>query len=136
MPRARSSVEEWWFAAILNAKPNGLSGLELPRGLRRPIYGDISGDVDHRREALQRHRGDRLEDLLVVPAGLAGFLVEVHRGAAVLDQCLEVAQQRRLARVLGVELARRRYLVERQPGCPGRARVDGGGRLGVVGLGG
>src|SRR5689334_3883084 len=53
MPRARSSVEEWWCTAIRDAQLNALGGPELPGGLRSPVYGDVSRDVDHGREALQ-----------------------------------------------------------------------------------
>src|SRR5512132_2131324 len=87
--------------------------LERPGVLGGAVDGDVAGDVDHGGEALEGDVGDRLEDLLVGPAGLAGLLVQVHRRlAAALDEGLEVAQERRLALVAGVELARERQLVE------------------------
>ena len=65
--------------------------------------------------------GDRLEQLLVGPAGLARLLVQVHRRvAALLEQRAQVAQQRRLARVGGVPVAgaRRPRRCRRRPGAP------------------
>ena len=48
---------------------------------------------------------DRLQDLLVLPAGLARLLVQVALGRAVrLEQRLDEAEQRRLLLVVGVEL--------------------------------
>src|SRR5215211_9381118 len=56
------------------------------RVLDRAVDGDLAGDVDHRDQRLERHVRDRLEQLLVGPAGLARLLVQVHRReAALLD---------------------------------------------------
>src|SRR5205085_6181455 len=71
--------------------PGPLRGLELPCFLDRAVGGYLAGDVDPRREGLERGIGHRLEDLLVVPSGLARLLVEVHRRSALLgDDGLEV----------------------------------------------
>src|SRR6201995_5264296 len=124
---ARLRLCLWWKA---------LRGLERPRGLLRAIDGDLPGDVDHRGEHLERQRGDRLEDLLVVPARLACLLMQVHRGsAAVLEQRLAVAQQGRFTRVTGVEVTRLRDLIEVEARCTRGARVRRDARLGVVVLG-
>ena len=64
---------------------------------RGAVDRHLAGDVDHRREALERHRRDRLEDLLVVPAASRASSWRCIGGPAVLQQRLEVAQQRRLA---------------------------------------
>src|SRR4051812_15155865 len=86
------------------------------RLLDGPVDGDVTGHVDHRREALERGVADRLQDLLVAPAGLARLLVEVHRGAAaLLEELLDVAQQRRLSLVARVELSSQGDLVEPEP---------------------
>ena len=61
--------------------------------LTRSVDWHLTGHIDHRGEALQGYRGDRFEDLLVVPAGLTRLLVEVHGSpAALLQHRLEVAQ--------------------------------------------
>src|SRR5205085_7658857 len=84
----------------------GSCGLKLARGLRGAVDGNLPGDVDHRGEHLQRHRRNPLQDLLVVPTGLASLLVQVHgRAAVLLEDRLEVAQQRRLTWILGGELS-------------------------------
>ena len=73
--------------------------------LDRPVPGHVAGAGDEVREGVQRHVRHGLEDLLVLPARLACLLVEVERRRPVaLEQRLDVAQQRRLALVVGVEL--------------------------------
>src|SRR3954449_7177357 len=109
-----------------------LRGLELPCFLDGPVGRHPAGDVDPGREGLERGVRNRLEDLLVVPAGLARLLVEVHRRRAGLrDDGLEVAQQRRLALVTRVPLARQRDVVELQACRTRGARVQCQARLGV-----
>jgi hypothetical protein len=62
--------------------------------------------------------------------------VQVHRRvAALLDQRAQVAQQRRLARVGGLPVARRGDLVDADAGVPGGARVDRDPGLAAVVLG-
>jgi hypothetical protein len=100
------------------------------------VDGNLARDVHHCREGLERDDGHRLEQLLVGPPRLAGLLVEVHRGVtALLDQRAEIAQQRRLARILGVPLAREGDLVDAQPRLARRARADGEPRPAAVVLG-
>src|SRR5438094_2011269 len=70
----------------------GLGGAQRPRLLDGSVDRHVAGDVDHRGEALERHEGDRLEDLLVGPAGLAGLLDQVGGQRARTGQRL--AQQR------------------------------------------
>src|SRR4051794_31947787 len=107
-----------------------------PRVLPRAVDRYLPRDVHHRREGLHGRRRDRLEDLLVGPAGLARLLVEVHRGLRLrLDERLEVAQQRRLALVARVPLLGERDLVQGETGLTGRAAVHLVARLGVVVLG-
>jgi len=56
---------------------------------------------------------DRLEDLLIGPVRLARLLVEVPVGRArLLEQALDVAQQRRLTLVGRIEIPRERDLVD------------------------
>ena len=80
--------------------------------------------------------GDRLEDLLVLPAGLARLLVDVQRrGAVALEQRLDVPEQRGLALVAGVELARQRDLVDAQAGVAAGAQERGQRVLAALVLG-
>src|SRR3954452_11339130 len=137
-PRASPVARAWrLMARKRSAAGSGRScGPQAPRVLPRSVDGYLAGDVHHRREGLERRGGDRLQDLLVAPAGLARLLVEVHRRLGLaLDEGLEVAQERRLALVAGVPLAGQRDLVEREPGLPRRAAVHRRAGLGVVVLG-
>ena len=96
-----------------------------------PSTGHLARDVDHGGERLERHVGDRLEQLLVAPAGLARLLVQVHRGVpALLEQRAQVAQQRRLALVGGLPVARGGDLVDADAGLARRAQVDRDARAG------
>src|SRR5438270_10884344 len=96
------------------------------------VYRHVSGDVDRRRKGLEAHVGQRLEDLLVGPAGLARLLVEVERGPALLlDDGLQVAQQRRLTLVARVELAGELDLVEAQSARARHPAVHGEPGLGA-----
>ena len=80
--------------------------------------------------------GDRLEQLLVAPARLARLLVQVHRRVpALLEQRAQVAQQRRLARIGGLPVARRGDLVDADAGRARGARVDREPGLAAVVLG-
>src|ERR1700744_3859376 len=53
-----------------------LRGLERARLLAGTVDRHLAGDVDHRRKALQRHRRDRFQQLLIVPARLTRLLVQ------------------------------------------------------------
>src|SRR3954463_7653894 len=69
---------------------------------------------------------DRLEDLLVGPAGLPCLLVQMKGRVAVGFQGrLQVLEQRGLLGIAGGEAARTRDLVEPEPGAAGRPRVLG-----------
>jgi hypothetical protein len=90
-----------------------LRGLERPGVLGGAGDGHLSGDVDHRGEGLDGAVGDGLEELLVTPAGFAGLFVEMLRRPTALDeQRLEVAQQRRMVRIVRAPLARAGDLVQ------------------------
>ena len=122
--------------AKISAAGKALGGLQRSRCLTRAIDRNLTGNVDHRREALKRNRRDRFQDLLVVPTRLARLLMEMHRRpAAVLEDRLQVAQQRRLTLILGAEVARQRNLVQGQPDTAGRTRVQLDPGLRVVVLG-
>src|SRR3954452_20976593 len=95
------------------------------RILHGAVGRDVAGDVDHGGEGLERHHGDRLEQLLVGPAGLARLLEQVAGALALLGERAQIAQQRRLARVPGVSLAGEGELVEAQTRLPARAGVEG-----------
>ena len=68
------------------AQPGTLRCLQGARHLAGPVDGNFSRDVDHRGKALERYGCDRLQNLLVVPARLAGLLMEVHCRAALLSR--------------------------------------------------
>src|SRR4051794_41153392 len=86
---------------------------QRPRVFDRPVRRHVAGDVDHRGEALERHERDRLEQLLLGPACLAGLLDEVRGQRARARQLgLQHLQQRELARVHARPLLGRRDLVE------------------------
>ena len=74
--------------------------LAAARLLDGAVDRDVAGDVDHRGEALQRDERDRLQELLVGPAGLARLLVQVRAAArrCSVTSGSQVAQQRGLAR--------------------------------------
>src|SRR3954449_10941516 len=92
-------------------------GAQPPRVLPGAVDRYLPRDVHHRGERLHRRGGDRLEDLLVRPAGLARLLVEMHRRLGLcLHERAEVAQERGLALVARVPLLRERDLVEREAG--------------------
>jgi len=88
--------------------------------------------MDHRRERLERHHGDRLEQLLVAPARLARLLEQVARAGALLGERTQIPQQRGLAVVARVPLAGERELVEAEAGLAPGAAVEREPGLGAV----
>src|SRR4029078_10175349 len=94
-----------------------LGGLGEPGILGRPVVRDLARAGHEVSEGRERHVGERLEDLLVLPAGLARLLLEVTLGRAIgLEYSLDEAEQRGLLLVVGVELARQRDLVHAEAG--------------------
>ena len=82
-----------------------------------PSFGTSPARVTRFPKVASATWATRLEDLLVLPAGLARLLVEVAlRRAVRLEQRLDEAEQRGLLLVIGVELARERDLVHAEPG--------------------
>src|SRR5918992_2070458 len=87
-----------------------------------PVARHVARAGDQVPEAVERHVGDRLHDLLVGPARLARLLVQVERGRALaLEQALDEPEQRGLALVPRVELTGESDLVEPEPGVTSRA---------------
>src|SRR5215213_2935244 len=89
-----------------------LGRLGQPGVLGRTVGRYVSGARDQVSEGGERHVRDRLEDLLVLPAGLARLLLEVQlRRPVRLEQGLHEAEQDGLLLVVRVELAREGDLV-------------------------
>src|SRR3954454_882007 len=106
---------------------------EPPGVLPGAVHRYLAGDVHQGGEGLHRRGGDRLEDLLVAPAGLARLLVEVHRRLGLrLHERAEVAKERRLPLVARVPLLREGHLVQPQARLTRRPAVHLVARLGVV----
>ncbi len=113
-----------------------LGRLEQAGLLRGTVLRDVSRPGDQVQEAVERHVRHGLQDLLVVPTGLARLLVEVERRrSVVLQQRLDVAQQSGLPLVMRVELARECDLVESEPGLARGAGERGEGVLAALMLG-
>src|SRR5215213_14425 len=94
-----------------------LRRLGEPGVLARPVLGHVARPRDEVSVGRERHVRDRLEDLLVLPAGLARLFLEMAlRRAVGLEQRLDEPEQRRLALVIRVELARERNLIHAEPG--------------------
>src|SRR4051812_26427714 len=95
----------------------GSGGLSQPGVLGGAVVRHLARAGHDVAEGGERHVGERLEDLLVLPARLARLLLEVALGRPVrLEHRLDEAEQRGLLGVVGVELARQRDLVHAEAG--------------------
>src|SRR4051812_9177290 len=75
-----------WVATAVRRSPAIGSGHrpELARALARGIERDVAGDIAHGDERLEREDRDRLDQLLLGPAGLPGRLVDGDRDLALV----------------------------------------------------
>src|SRR5215207_2556344 len=102
---------------VVRAAARPLGRLRQPGVLARAVDRHVARARDEVPEGGERHVGDRLQDLLVLPARLARLLLQVALGRAVrLEDRLHEAQQNGLTLVVRVELARERDLVHPETG--------------------
>src|SRR5215207_5555183 len=102
---------------VVRAAARPLGRLRQPGVLARAVDRHVARARDEVPEGGERHVGDRLQDLLVLPARLARLLLQVALGRAVrLEDRLHEAQQNGLTLVVRVELARERDLVHAETG--------------------